>query len=261
MVPTVDCRLDGHVHTRLCRHAQGEMEDYVRAAIARGLNTLIFLEHFEVGICYPHRIWLTDADFAFYFEEGERLRRRYRNRITLCFGAEVGWNPRASQELLDRLSRFPWEHIGLSCHFFWDGSRHLNLLTRRPEQIALLAQQDSDQILTWYLDSLYAGIQAVPCDVLCHLDAPLRYVPHVNWSASHQAQIDRILAVVRDKGISLEINTSGYAIRGQPFPRPAFLQQAHRLGIPFICGSDAHRPDQVGRYFDQVDALLQSFPE
>ena len=36
--PLIDITCDGHVHTALCQHAVGAMEDYVRAAIDRGLS-------------------------------------------------------------------------------------------------------------------------------------------------------------------------------------------------------------------------------
>ena len=37
--------IDYHVHTSLCNHASGTMEQYVQAAVAKGLNTICFLDH------------------------------------------------------------------------------------------------------------------------------------------------------------------------------------------------------------------------
>ena len=261
MSPVVDTSLDGHVHTRLCRHAAGEMEAYVRAAISRGLATIVFLEHFEVDIHYSHRIWLSDADFEYYFREGERLRSLYRDDITIRLGAEVGWNGRSVERLQERLASFPWEHLGLSCHFYWDGQSHLNLLSKQPDNIRLFAGLDTDAILREYLDGLLVAVETLSCNVLCHLDAALRYVPDCQWTDAHFHQVDRLLAAVRKAGMSLEINTSGFDIRNEPFPCRAILQQARQQNIPFICGSDAHYPEQVGRYFEQVPEMLASINE
>jgi len=50
---------DRHIHTKLCCHASGEMEEYVLAAIGRDLDGIVFLEHMEEGICCAERTWLT----------------------------------------------------------------------------------------------------------------------------------------------------------------------------------------------------------
>ena len=34
-----------HTHTRWCRHGSGEIEDFVREAIKKGLDTLAVTEH------------------------------------------------------------------------------------------------------------------------------------------------------------------------------------------------------------------------
>ena len=38
-----------HTHTRWCRHADGEIEDYIREALRRGLKALAITDH------VPHR--------------------------------------------------------------------------------------------------------------------------------------------------------------------------------------------------------------
>jgi len=68
----IDTSIDGHVHTKLCHHARGEMEEYVLAAIGKGLRKLIFLEHLEVGVNYFESTWLTEEDFNYYHDEGKR---------------------------------------------------------------------------------------------------------------------------------------------------------------------------------------------
>ena len=37
--------IDYHVHTSLCNHATGTMEQYVRAGVDKGLTTIGFLDH------------------------------------------------------------------------------------------------------------------------------------------------------------------------------------------------------------------------
>ncbi len=252
----VDLKTDGHIHTRLCNHASGELEEYIRAAIDKKLNTIIFLEHLETGIHYFERTWLTDADFDFYFREGEKLKKQYADRITVKLGLEVGFNPLAVDTLQQLVNRYPWEHIGLSYHFYPSGGRHLNMVSRREENLKALASMGPAKIVTDYFEGLIQAIQLLDCDVLCHLDAVMRHYPGISLEPPHWRQIDRILSLLEEKNIHLEVNTSGYAIRNEPYPSLRILKKAAARNISLVAGSDAHRPDQVGRYFDRLPALF-----
>ena len=243
---------DHHVHTKFCNHASGEMEDYVQAALKRGFRSLTFLEHLECGLHYEQQIWLTPELFTVYFQEGERLRTQYADQITIRLGVEIGWNAAAADELRAVLDRFPFEHRGLSCHFYFDGSRHLNLLSSRQQHIDALLALNPDKVLEDYFRSLIQACAEIRCDKLCHLDAALRHLPDIRLSSRHQEQISVLLRLMRDKGIALEVNTSGYEIRPQPYPRLDIIRQAAAMGIPLIVGSDAHHPRQVGRFFDRL---------
>lgn len=254
--PFIDLSGDHHVHTKLCNHASGEMEEYVQTAIAKGLQSMTFLEHLECGLIYEQQIWLTPELFELYFAEGGRLKKKYASQIEVRIGVEIGWNALAADELLAALARFPFEHRGLSCHFYFDGSRHLNMLSSRQEHIDALIEVGADKVLEAYFASLIEACAVIPCDKLCHLDAALRHLPTVRLTIRHQEQIGQLLELLRVKNIALEVNTSGYAVRPAPYPSLEIIRQAAAMGIPLIIGSDAHHPEQIGRHFEQIRQLL-----
>jgi len=258
MAPLIDITTDGHVHTRLCNHATGEMEEYVKKAVQRGLTTIIFLEHLEAGIQYPARSWLEKEEFDYYFQEGTRLQQRYHGIIDVRLGVETGYNPAAAITLKEKLAQYPWDRIGLSCHFHCHEGFHLNLLSRRQESLERLATIGIDRIVTEYFDALIEAIEIIDCDVLCHLDAVLRHYPGIGFTEDHQRQIELLLDGMQKKGVALEINTSGFDYRGFPFPAPWIIKSAMERGLPLYAGSDAHQPEDVGRYFDQLPEYLQS---
>jgi histidinol-phosphatase (PHP family) len=253
--PAVDILADGHIHTRFCRHAIGEMEDYVRAAIGKGLREICFLEHMESGISYPERTWLTEADFDAYFAEGRRLQQAYRGRIAIGLGVEVGYNPEYSDELRERLASRQWSRIGLSFHYarIPGDQDHLNLVSRKAENIRRAGEFGADRLLEDYVEVLRQAVQDLPATVLCHLDAALRYLPGLTWSESHLQQVDQLLAAVKSRGMAVEINTSGLPVRGEPFPSRLILRMVIDHDIPLVAGSDAHRPEDVGRHFDLIE--------
>jgi len=62
---------------------------------------------------------------------------------------------------------------------------------------------------------------------------------------------------MKEKGAALEINTSGFTIRKEPYPCKKIIRSAIDSGIPLVAGSDAHRPEHVGRFFDRLPEWLQ----
>lgn len=258
MSTLIDTSFDGHIHTSMCHHAVGTMNEYVAAGVQRGLKTMCFLEHMETEINYPFPCWLEDTDFNTYFAEGERLKKVYKDKINIRLGVELGCNVQALDRIQQRLAQFPFERVGLSCHFYYDAGHHRNLLSRKPEGLAKLASLGADKVLTAYFDNLTTAVQELDCDVLCHLDAALRHLPGIHFNNSHKKQIGLLLDALKKKSMALEINTSGFDYRGMFFPAPWIIRAALDRGIPLQAGSDAHKPGDVARYFDRLPSFLAS---
>ena len=252
----IDITEDSHVHTNLCHHARGEMEEYVQAAIERGLRRLIFLEHLEAGIDYFESTWLTNDDFDYYHEEGQRLKDKYKGSIEIGLGVEVGYNPKGQEELLQKLARHSWDRIGISYHFLETAKGHLNMVSRKQENIDALDEFGVEKVITLYYGGLLQAVEELPGNLLCHLDAVLRHHPSIQFTNEHRQLIDNLLNAVARKNMSVEVNTSGYRLKNEPFPSRYFLKKAIKRGIPLAAGSDAHRPEDVGRYFDRLPGLL-----
>lgn len=256
LILDLDLKTDGHVHSRLCHHATGEMEEYVLAACDKGLERLIFLEHFETGIHYFETTWLTAADFELYFTTGRALQQKYQGRIDIGLGVEVGYNPDGVEETLAFLRQYEWDRIGLSYHFMRHEDQHLNMLSRKSENMADCSRLGVKGILTTYLEGLRQALGRIPASVLCHLDAALRHHPEIMFDSGHQKQMLAIIHELAARHIALEINTSGFDHRQEPYPPSWLVKQALELGVKLVAGSDAHRPQDVGRYFDRLPMYL-----
>lgn len=228
------------------------MEDYVQAALKKGLQRLVFLEHMEEGIIAPQSSWLSESDFDYYFNEGRRLQKKYQGEIEIGLGVECGYNPDCKDKLLERLASRTWDQLGISCHFLKiEGEEyHLNLLSKKPENLKRAIKLDTTALFSRYLETLVEAITVLDGTVLCHLDAAFRWVPGHGLSREHYRQIDLLLARAAAKNMALEINTSGITIRKQPFPDNHILRLAEKHGMTFQLGSDAHTPEDVGNYFD-----------
>lgn len=251
--------IDGHVHTEYCRHARGRMEEYVEVAVAKGLPGLIFLEHLEIGINYPQQTWLDLEEFFLLRAEVERLADLYRGKIKVGIGVEAGWNPERGKDLAEFIRAGEWDRVGLSYHFLDIGGEHFNLVSRRQFNLDALAAHGRERVFDRYLDGIVEALEVIPADTLCHLDAPLRYLPGEDMAISHADRLDRIFGLIANRGVALEVNCSGFSIRGEPFPSYALLERARAAGVRFTIGSDAHRPEDVGRHFlDLPDWVLSN---
>ncbi len=253
---TIDFTNDGHIHTSLCRHAVGEMSEYVKAAIDKGLAGITFLEHIEVNIHGKQRTWLAEDDIDTYFHHGNLLKKKYQGRLEIQLGAELGYSPDGVPALKRIIDRYPWENIGLSYHFLPHNDQHVNMMSRDKVQLTVLEEIGFSEVATKYFTGLLQALNHISCDKICHLDAVLRHAPTFQLSRQHYLLIDRILTRMQEKGTALEVNTSGFSLRNHPFPCAPILKKAMDLGLPLVIGSDAHNPDQVGRFFTGIQDYL-----
>lgn len=254
----IDTGTDGHVHSRMCGHAEGEMEEYVLAALEKGLSGLIFLEHFETDISYFERTWLNPDDFLLYRKELKRLRKKYEDRIAIGIGVEVGYNPECPEKIKTFLNSFSWDRIGLSYHYLrLENGRHVNMVSRKADNVELLAERGAEEVIGKYLSGLLEAVNRLDADVVCHLDAVMRHNCGADFSQANYDKIRDIFGIMAEKGMDVEINTSGFPLRGKPYPEPGMIRIAMEKGIRLAPGSDAHNPRDVGRYFKELPGYVK----
>jgi histidinol-phosphatase (PHP family) len=253
----IDPQADGHIHTELCHHAVGGMEDYVLSAIEKKITRMCFLEHMEEGIVSSRITWLTEADFDRYFTEGQRLQRKYGARIDIGLGVEVGFNPEYIDRLLYRLSRRNWSRIGISYHFHHvdNSTDHLNLVSKNEPRLHQLSLEEAATIEKEYYRNMIQAVESLPGTTLCHIDGVLRHYPQRTLLEPPWELIDQLLESVKRRNMAIEINMSGIAIRGEVFPCRRILAMAIGKKIALVAGSDAHRPEDIGNCFEELEDI------
>ncbi len=229
------------------------MEDYVLAAIDKGMRRICFLEHMEEGIQTPRITWLSEGDFDEYFRQGRALQKKYNTIIAIDLGVEVGYNPECPDRLLERLAARDWDRIGVSCHFhrLQKDEDHFNVVSKSDPRVFDLDLKEAREIQRQYYRLLNEAVNTLPGTVLCHVDAVLRHYPERARLAPPWDLIDHLLETVKKKDMALELNTSGIAIRGEAFPAREIQARAAEKGIFFQAGSDAHRPEDIGFGFER----------
>jgi histidinol-phosphatase (PHP family) len=132
------------------------------------------------------------------------------------------------------------------------------MVSRKQVNIDASNQFGIDKIIRLYYSGLLQAVAELPGNVLCHLDAVLRHHPSVSVTEEHIKLIENLLDAVVRNNMAVEINTSGFRFKNEPFPSKYFLRKAIQKGIPLVAGSDAHRPEDVGRHFDRLPGILKN---
>lgn len=239
---------DYHIHTKLCGHASGEMEDYVQEALKKGFGEFGFSDHApaEEGYDPSHRMNL--SRFPEYIENIQDLRDKFTN-VNIRIGIEADIYPGFESFLEKLVQQFSVDYVIGSVHYIDELPvflRELPSFTKREER----------QLIRNYFALVERGIRSGLINVLGHLDL-------IKWifPESTEEILDagsKVLETVSKNGPVLELNTSG--MRKAPrevYPNPAFLKFASMLDIPICLGSDAHRPEEIGADFDNAFSLLE----
>lgn len=98
-----------------------------------------------------------------------------------------------------------------------------------------------------YLNSMLRMVDQANIDTLAHLDYLKR---HINNGAFNKEMLEEILKIIIERGITLEVNTSGYRRCGEYFPSNEIIEMYKNLGGKnIVMGSDAH---QVSEIYDNI---------
>ena len=243
---------DTHMHCYFSGDSESSPQDMIESAIQKGLSGICFTDHQDVD--YRRTPGLFDLDFDRYQLEIMELKEKYRNRIEICWGVELGLQPHVVDENLNIAHSYPFDFIIGSSHIvdhidiyfpsYYEGRTELGAYRRYFESVLENVLTDADY------------------DVYGHLDYVVRYGPNKNLYFSYEKYadlIDEILRILISKGKGLELNMAGFKYGlGHPNPTEDILKRYRNLGGEIITlGSDGHKPDQIAWDYEKVPELLE----
>ena len=224
-----------HTHTKYCHHATGEMEEYVKYAIANHMEFLGFSEHspFRFPDGYEttyHRIFI--ADVPDYLKEAKRLREQYQNQIKIAIGYEMEYYPLYFPKMLEMVLDFQAEYLILGQHY---------LKNEYPDGFPSGVPTKNDEHLIEYTDCVIKGMQTGVFSYVAHPDF-FHYAG--KNEVLYQQEAKRICLASKEYNIPLEINLNG-ARTQQNYPCDQFFSVAGKIGCPVTIGMDAHNAPDV----------------
>ena len=235
---------DYHVHTRLCNHAHGSMNAFVRYAVEHGFEEICFLDHLTITDS-PRPMTMEVAEVPLYFQAVQRLKRNFSDRIAVKTGLEIEFHPQYTALFKQIVDDFAFDVIGSSIHQI-DG---IDIVSGAggPDT----AVPDAAIVQRRYLDYLEMMLAHDYFDIICHLDLPKKFGEVL--SPYFEDRLAGILSDATARNLAVEVNTSGFDHpAAETYPAARILTRLKDTGIAVTIGSDAHRPEEIGRHFDRA---------
>jgi len=237
--------VDLHNHTPLCNHAEGTIDEYVQAAIKQGTSIFGFSDHAPMDFEPEYRMKFEDMQK--YEEDVLSAKEKYKNDITILLSYEVDY---LKNHMDERVLNVDVDYLIGSVHFIneWGFDN--------PEFIGRYEKEDIDDIWQKYFDAIEEMANTKLFNVVGHLDLikVFKFMPTKNITEIAQ----NALLAIKKADMVLEMNVAGYRKPiGESYPSKELLEEAFKLEIPITFSSDAHKPEQVGLYNNEIIQLAK----
>jgi histidinol-phosphatase (PHP family) len=251
---------DYHIHTPYCGHAQGAIIEYVNTALEKGLSEICFTDHlgrYYLKKSQKKRYWdwgMDQSALERYVTELQDVAVIYKDEITIKTGLEIDYIEGAEDILTPLIDIYPFDFLLGSIHclpsFGW-------------KHIANYTVQDSWPLFREYFSAVKTAIVTGIFSAIAHIDFIWRYA---KWPDKNSPEIfnalEEIACLAAKRNTAIELNSNGYlwsqiyTIRGGD-PFHVLLEALKKHNTSLTIGSDAHKPEYVGKAFGDIASVLK----
>jgi len=241
---------DYHMHTPLCRHAEGEPSEYAGRAVALGLTEIGFSDHAPMPQDDFDDWRMAAGQLDLYVEKVLCARQQF-PQLTIRLALEVDFLPGCEAWVRQLAARHPWDYFIGSVHYVsdtWD--------VDNPNKLAEWDKQDVDQVWTEYLSRLKQSAESGLFQIIGHCDLPKKFghFPRQDMLPLYRS----FLETAARQQVAIELNTAGWRKKCREiYPARPILALARELGVKISFGSDAHAPVEVGADFAAALAMAR----
>jgi len=248
--------VDTHIHTFICKHAEGTNEEYILDAIKKNIDVIGFSEHAPFfGIDDEHRG--SEKDTLKHLNELKKLKEKYKDQIKILIGLEMDYLPSKEKQIREYLKDKELDYIMGSVHFATD---------KTLIEIYEKKRVYTEKIFNEYFEMLEKAVKSNLFNCLSHPDLIL--ITGMESELFYE-KIKKVIMTMKEHKIAYEINTSGYFKTRydhktndlEPTTKimPDFkaIKFAADNNIPLSIGSDSHSPNNLTRYFEKTRNKLK----
>ncbi len=240
---------DYHMHTPLCKHAEGAPLAYAQHAVALGLPEIGFSDHSPLPQYFDN--WrMLDEEFPRYLTWVEEARHAV-PELPIRLGLEVDYFESGRDWIEQLAARAPWDYLIGSVHYLGDWA------VDDPGLVHRFRERPVEDIWERYWTLFGQAARSGLFDLMAHPDLVKKF-GHRPEGDLRRFYEPAVQAVV-DAGVTIEINTAGlFKDVREMYPAKDFLELAASARVPLVISSDAHAPQDVGRAFQEAVALAKA---
>ena len=237
---------DSHTHPFQGTRDYDGMRKYAEAAVARGLRSIIFMEHTPLApsFNFDNRHHLNFAEYDTYLECAERCRAEFAGVLDIGIGIEADYHPRNLEQVAKFERDYPLDYVGGSLHLhagFW------------AEETAGLS---GDAYFVFALDRTLELVESGLYSTLNHIDF-FRWKHDGYDPRRYEERFRDIFSAMVKHDVALELNTSGIRKSFASFlPCREVWQWSLEYPLRRTYGSDAHKPEFIGSDLAAAQSLF-----
>ncbi|MEZ8790241.1 MULTISPECIES: histidinol-phosphatase [Vibrio] len=237
--------LDLHTHSQYSKHAKGEVEDVVKSAIAKGIQTICLTDHAPYLVDSENRILA--SELVSYIEEVRFIAAKYSEKIKVLVGLEVDYHPEHEDYIAKLIESVEVDYVIGAIHYVYVDGEKINVW-----DIENLSTREFLDNYFFYLNKM---IISGFFDSIAHPDTIMR---GGIGEREFYERFTPLLREMRAHGVAYEINCSSLAksnynpetkrkTKGEAvYPNYDLVRTMVEQELSFTIGSDAHSPSNVG---------------
>ncbi len=232
---------DSHMHTPLCKHAEGHPTLYMEQGVAQGFAGIVMTCHSPMPNGFSSRVRMAPEQFNEYLALVDEAAEAAPEGFEVLLGLESDYFPGMEDWLRELHGRAGFHYVLGSVHW------HIG------EYMDAFWHGDPFAFQKQYFDHLAESAESGLFDCLSHPDLVKNASP-ADWEFDRiRPFVKRALDRIAETGVAMEINTSGLN-KSYPEmnPGPEMLALMAERGIPVVIGSDSHTPTRVGDGFSEA---------
>jgi histidinol-phosphatase (PHP family) len=241
-------RADLHIHSRNSCDSESTVDEICQGAVKNGVRIVCFTEHVDLN---PRDEGYGYFQIERYARDIERAREKYGGKLEILKGVEFSEPHRYPKEF-EAVIRADFDFVLGSVHWV----EGFGAWWADPNR--LLPEYPAERLTETYYNEVLMAARFGGFDSIAHIDFPKRYLPMKHEPV---AILNDIMAELVKNGIALELNSQPVRrVYGEINPSDYICGlYATRGGGIVTTGSDAHSPEDVGRDFDKIDAVIHRF--
>jgi histidinol-phosphatase (PHP family) len=254
-------KVNYHTHTT---GSDGKLkpEELIELAIKRRFDILGITDHYFIpgGFREPDNEMYSYYDEEHY-EELCRLRGKYKDELKVLVNVEFDWLGDYVKWMEREATKRDYDLRYISVHYIKTSKEHIPLDWKEEAFVEMIEDFGNvEKLVRWYYASLRDAVRLGCFDVVSHFDLikiwnrDEKYFNEIeDW---YREEVLESLRLIAEKGMKLDLNSSGLRKPcGEQYPSLWIINEAKKMGICFLVGTDAHNEGELEMGLDVLEGF------